>query len=177
MTGRWLLLLVLAVCAADPASKKFSEVEIDKPFDAYLLANPLLMEVTGAKILRLENGHQVVLAVASTVLENDSARERLRAEKVCRIKALANFVSQKEGVQVARVEQAKEKTVVILQSGKETGKSVSELLEITTAKVEGVAKDMPVVGRWKSTDGKVFYMALGVECDRNGEAVSQQPPR
>ncbi len=176
MTGRWLPLLVLAFCAADPPSKKFSEVEIDKPFDAYLLANPILMEVTGAKILRLENGHQVILAVASTVLENDSARERLRAEKVCRIKALANVVSQKEGVQVARVERLNEKTVVTLQDGKETGKSVSELLEITTAKVEGVAKDMPVVGRWNSTDGKVFYMALGVECDRNGEAVPPPAP-
>jgi len=176
MTGVCLLALVVAAGAGEPASKKFAEVEIDKPFDAYLLANSLLMEVTGAKVLRLENGHQIVLTGASTALENDSASERLRAEKVCRIKAFVNIVSQKEGVQVARVEQLKEKTVVTLQDGKETGKSVSELLQITTAKVEGVAKNLPVVGRWKSSDGKVFYLALGVECDRKGEVVSL-PPR
>jgi hypothetical protein len=155
-----------------PANEKEKPgVEIEKPFDAYLLANPLLMEVTGAKVIRLENGQQVVLAVASTVLENDSAEERLRAEKVCRVKALANVVSQKGGVQVARVEQLKEKTVVTLENDKETGRSVSELLQITTARVEGIARDMPVVGRWKSADGKVFYLALGVVCDRKGEPI------
>jgi hypothetical protein len=177
VTQLLLLSLALAPSGDSPEAKKFTEIKISKPFETYLLADPLLMEVSGAKLLRLENGQQVVLAVASTVLENDSAPERLRAEKVCRIKALANVVSQKEGVQVARVEQVKEKTVITLENDKETGKSVSELLQVTTAKVEGIAKDMPVVGRWKSGDGKVFYLAIGVVCDAKGEPVPQGAPR
>jgi hypothetical protein len=36
---------------------------------------------------------------------------------------------------------------------------------------------MPVVGRWKSKDGDVFYFALGVELGKNGEPVREVAPR
>src|SRR5262249_29021771 len=85
----------------------FRSVEIDPRFEGYLRTNPLLMAVPGAKVIRLDNGNQVVLAVASTVLKDDSAEERLRAEKVCRIKALASVVAEKQGVQIAHSEQVK----------------------------------------------------------------------
>lgn len=167
-----LLLITASVLAIDPSPKdQFAEIEIDESFDAYLAANPLLMEVTGAKVIRLKNGNQVILAVASTALNDGSAKERLRAEKVCRVKALASVVAEKDGVQVAHTEKVEEKTVVVLDGEKETAKSVSELLQITKIKVEGITKDMPVVGRWKSKKGDVFYMAIGTICDKNGEAV------
>jgi len=160
-------------CTAYPSR---SDVEIEKPFDGYLAANLLLMEVTGAKVIRLPNGNQMVVAVASTVLKDKSAKDRLRAEKVCRVKALASVVAEKEGVQVAHTEQLKENTVVTLDNGKETGKNVSELLEITKTKVEGITKDMPVVGRWKSKDGDVFYLAIGVILDKKGEPILEKVP-
>lgn len=164
------LFVVLAV-GAD--TEKFSNVEIERPFDTYLQANPLLMEATGAKIIRLDNGRHVILAVASTVLKDNSAQERLRAEKVCRVKALASVVAEKEGVQVAHVESVNEKTVIVLEGEKETGKSVSELLQTTKTKVEGITKDMPVVGRWRSKEGDVFYLALGIVLDKKGNPVHQ----
>lgn len=164
-----LLFGALLVLAADAA--KFSEVEIEKPFDTYLQANPLLMEVAGAKVIRLKGGKQVVLAVASTVLKDKSAEDRLRAERVCRMKALAHLVAEKQGVQVYHVEKVKEKTEIIRDNGKESGKNVSELLQITKTKVKGMAKDMPVVGRWKSKDGKVFYLAIGILCDKKGKPI------
>jgi hypothetical protein len=70
-----------------------------------------------------------------------------------------------------------EKTVVVLDNGKVTGKSVSELLRITHARVKGIAKDMPVVGRWKSKDGDVFYFALGVIVDKAGEPIWEKPSK
>jgi 5,10-methylene-tetrahydrofolate dehydrogenase/methenyl tetrahydrofolate cyclohydrolase len=172
-----LLFLALLTPGAGPETKRFSEVEIERPFDGYLLASPLLMEVTGAKIIRLPNGNQVVLAVASTVLKDKSAEDRLRAERVCRVKALASLVAEKSGVQVAHVEQLKEKTVVILDNGKETGKSVSELLQITKTKVQGITKDMPVIGRWKSKEGDVFYLAIGVILDKAGAPIRVRPAK
>jgi hypothetical protein len=71
-------------------------------------------EVTGAKVIRRAVNEFMVVGVASTALKDGSAKERLRAEKVCRIKALAAIVSEKRGVQVAHVEQLKEKTVVVV---------------------------------------------------------------
>ncbi len=45
-------------------------------------------------------------------------------------------------------------------------KTVQDYFQVTTAKVEGVVKGMPVIGRWKSTDGAVLYLAVGEELDR-----------
>jgi urease gamma subunit len=162
------LLSSLAAVAADPSIAKYADVEIERGFEEYLLANPLLMEVTGAKVIRLPNGQQVILSVASTVLKDISARERLRAEKVCRLKALANVLAEKQGVQLARVEQVSDKTIIVLENGKETGKSVEELMQVTRSRVEGIIKDIPVVGRWRSREGDVFYLALGIICDIRG---------
>ena len=166
------LLVACLVLGAEPTvADKFSDVRIDKPFDGYLRANLLLMESSGAKVVKLPKGHSLVVAVASTVLKDKSATERLRAEKVCRVKALASLVGEQKGVQVFHTEESRDRTVIVNQDGKETGKSVSEFLEITRTKVQGIAKDMPVVGRWKSKEGDVFYLAIGAVVDKNGEAV------
>jgi hypothetical protein len=114
--------------------------------------------------------------VASTVLKDDSAEKRLRAENVCRIKALASVVAEKQGVQVAHVEQLREKTVIVIENGRESGKSVTGVLQVTTARVQGIAQEIPVVGRWLSPDGKVFYLALGAVCDRTGKPVAEEKP-
>lgn len=169
------LLSALATVAADPVATRFTDIDIEAPFKGYLLANPLLMEVTGAKVIRLPGGRQVILGVASTVLKDQSARERLRAEKVCRVKALASVLAEKKGVQVAHVEQVREKTVITLEDGKEKGKSVEEVLQITRMKVEGIVKDMPVVGRWMSQERDVYYLAIGVVCDKRGEPIRNNP--
>jgi hypothetical protein len=164
--------------AADGAdNKKFSEIEIEQSFAKYLLSNPLLMEVTGTKIIRLPNKNQVILAVASTILKDGSPKDRLRAEKVCKIKALASVVAEKEGIRVFHVEQVKEKTVVVFDGDKESGKSVSELLQVTKTTVEGITKDMPVVGRWKSKKGDVFYLAIGITVDKKGNPVRHGDPK
>jgi hypothetical protein len=169
-----LLLSALAIAAGTQPDERFADVEIENQFQAYLLANPLLMEVAGAKVIRLGNGNRVVLAVASSTLKDKSAKDRLRAEKVCRVKALASVVAEKGGVQVCHVEQVKEKTVIVIEDGKEKAKSVSELLSMTKTKVEGITRDMPVVGRWKSKDGEVFYLAIGVILDKDGEPVQDE---
>jgi hypothetical protein len=170
-----LLPLCLTLCAQSPPPG-FTEVRIEPPFERYLRANPLLMEIGGAKIIRTSQGRRLVVSVASTVLKDDSASERLRAERVCRTKALASVVAERTGVQIAHSEELKDKTIVVIIDGREKAKSVSELLEVTRSKVSGIAKDMPVVGRWKSKDGTIFYLAIGVICDKEGNPVEPEEP-
>ena len=100
-------------------------------------------------------------------------RIRVNANLSCRdVESLSRVVAEKNGVQVAHVEHVKEKTVIVIENGKETGKSISEYLHVTKANVEGVAKDMPVIGRWKSKDGDVFYLALGAILDEKGTPIA-----
>jgi hypothetical protein len=159
----------------DPPPAAFSEVLLDKDFADYLQANPVLMATSGAKVIRLKDDRTVVLAVASTALKDNSAAERLRAEKVCRVSAEASIVAQRQGVQVGRLERLEEKTRVVLEDESEKGRSVSELLQITTTKVEGLVRGMPVIGRWKSKERDVFYLAIGAVCDRDGNPIPQPP--
>ena len=153
---------------------KFRNIEIEADFESYLTSNRLLMEVTGAKVIRRKDGTSVVIAVGSTVLNDDSAKERLRAEKVCRVKALASVVAEKQGIQVAHTEELKEETVTILDETKERASSVMELLQITKTKVEGMTRDMPVIGHWRSADGETFYLAIGAIIDRNGKPLANR---
>jgi hypothetical protein len=171
------VLVVLMMVMADDArlEQRFSDLEIDKAFRPYLTSNVLIMELTGAKVVRLPDGKRVLISVASTPLKDESAKDRLRAERVCRTKAFANIVAERKGVQVAHMEKLEERTQLVIDEKGETGISVSELLQVTKTKVEGIAKDMPVIGHWKSKDGDVFYMALGVVFDKNGKVVPSEP--
>jgi hypothetical protein len=159
----------------DIPSVEVSEVLLDKEFARYLQTNPVLMATSGAKVIRLGGGRNVVLAVGSTALKDNSAAERLRAERVCRVHAEASLAAEKQGVQVARLERFQERTRVVLEDDKEKGRSVSELLQITTTKVEGLVRGLPVVGRWKSKAGDVFYLAIGAVCDREGNPIPEPP--
>jgi hypothetical protein len=154
-------------------SKRFSDVEIERSFRRFLTSNVLLMEVTGAKIIRLPDGRSVFLSVASTAMKDGSAGDRLRAERVCRTKALANIVAEQRGVQVAHMEELTERSRIVIDNEQESGSSVSDLLQVTKTKVEGIAKDMPVIGRWKSKDGGVFYLAIGATIGKDGEVAAE----
>lgn len=166
------LAAVLLFGGSKDAEQRFSGVEIDEEFRPYLTANVLIMEVTGAKIIReKQSGRNVILAVASTPINDGSAKDRIRAEKVCRAKALASVIAERDGVQVARYERLKDKVTVTIEDGEERAHSVSELLQVTRTKVEGIARDMPVVGRWKSRDGDTYYLAIGVILDEDAEAI------
>jgi hypothetical protein len=169
----FVLLLALTVPAADD---KFADVLIEKPYETYLRANPLLMEVSGAKIIRLENGNHVLIAVGSAVMDDAKPNTRRDAEIVCRSKALAAIVAEKQGVQVAHVERVEERTVIVIEDGKERATSVAEVMQLTKSEVRGLAPGMGLVGRWKSKDGQVLYLALGVICDKNGRPVRSEAP-
>jgi len=162
---------VLLGLASITGQNGFSDISIEKQFKPYLLSNPLLMETTGAKFIALKDGRSVILSVASTVLKDAGPADRLRAEKVCRTKALAGIVSEKKGVQVFHTETLNEQSTVVIDENGETATSVSELLQVTKTKVEGITRDMPMVGRWRSKDGDVFYLAIGCILDQQGNTV------
>ena len=163
--------------ADSSAEAMFSDVRIIKPFDRYMTANPELMDSTGAKIIRMAENQCLLVVVASTVLNTSSAADRLRAEKVCKTRAFAYLVQEQKGVQVFHSEQSTEKLTSVSTDSEDSSTSVSAFLEITKTKVEGIAKDLPVVGHWKSKDGKIFYLAIGGILNKKGNLVRTGPEK
>ena len=154
-------------------SDEVSDFRADPRFEKYLRANPLLLDVSGLKVIQLRNGNRVVLAVAATELADDSAAERIRAEKVCRLRAMTTTLRATESVQVAQAETLKGGGLKLKLASTQPVKSLGEVLELTTAKVEGLVREMPPVARWKSGDGKRFFLATGQVVDRMGEVVNE----
>jgi hypothetical protein len=112
-----------------------------------------------------------VLAVASAVPAGEGPGALMEAEKACRLRALAALVAHRDGVRVTHLEKVEEKTVISLKNGKETARSASRALSLTTAKAQGVVRGLRVVGRGRSSDGRVLYLALGAVLDDKGEPV------
>ena len=148
-----------------------ANLRLDPEFAGILMADPLLMEVEGAKVIRLDAGLEamsdepvrlLVLGVASSALQDGSAADRKRAETIARNRAYAHIVAEKTGLTVARSETVAKKTIVTIEEdGRETGTSLAEYLESTQAGVKGMTKGFPIVGRWTSPDGTLFYVAVG----------------
>jgi len=148
-----------------------ANLRLDPEFAGILTADPLLMEVEGAKVIRLHAGLEATsdepvrllgLGIASSALQDGSAADRKRAETIARNRAYAHIVAEKTGLTVARSETiGKKTTVTIEEDGRETGTSVAEYLESTQAGVKGMTKGFPIVGRWTSPDGTLLYVAVG----------------
>jgi hypothetical protein len=156
-----LAMCVATVGASAPETPAFLDVVIDEPFRPYLLTNPLLMEVAGAKVIHLPGGRRVLLAVACTDWRDNSGKDQMRRTTLCRNKARAALLTEQQGVQVATLTKSEERDVITIENGVEHGRSIAESLEITTSQAQGLVQEMPVVGTWRSPDGSLFYLALG----------------
>jgi hypothetical protein len=168
-----LLILAVALLPAQDQTLRFKDIEIEKPFDSYLLAHPLLMDVAGAKIVKLSGDKILVVGVAFTPIRDDSPTDRRRMNTVCKNRALANILGEKKNVLIAHVETVKEKNVVVIdKDGKTNTQRVSDYFEMTQSKLEGVVRDFPIVGRWKSGDGKLYYLVIGAILNTKGERVA-----
>jgi hypothetical protein len=171
MTSRLGVILMLLMCAsavADDLTNRYAAVDVRAPFDEYLAAKPLLVEYAGATVIKLADGRRVILSVASTTVNDDSAKDRLRMRKVCRSKALANVVAEAKGIQVVSESKVEDRTQVIIEDGKETARSIEDVLEVSRTTVEGLVSNLPVVGTWYSKDRTLFYLAVGIVMDKKG---------
>jgi len=165
------LRVALASDSKMTAKQRFAEIDIQAPFAEYLTANPHLMDLGGAVVIDLGPNEKVLIGVAKTILKDDGPEELLRAEKVCTLKARVAVVAERDGAQISYLKKVSDKIVVVTDASGERAKSVSERLKITQEKVAGLAKGLPVIGRWNSKTGKVFYLAVGGRFDATGEPL------
>ena len=159
----------LRTALSDEAPKAaFKDVVIDEPFAAHLRKNPLLMDLAGAVVIDLGPDERLLIGVAKVLLKDSSADDLLRAEKVCTVKARAAVVGERDGVHLTYLKRVKDELVIVKTEEGEKATSVSERLKISQEKIEGMAKGLPVVGRWRSESGKVYYLAVGGRFDGKG---------
>src|SRR5262245_5542495 len=117
----WLLLAALV--AGGEGDAGFQRVRIDAPYRSYLLALPVLMESGGARVVRLSDGRRMVLGVGMAALADDRARTLVNAHRVAELKAMLSIGKHTGGVQVVSEEVVRDRTVLKLADGRESGRS------------------------------------------------------
>lgn|GEM_PF-2819588 len=159
------LLCIMVLPAVEIAytaeAPRHTEFNATKPFDACLLAAPLLMEIGGTKLVRLDEERTVILSVASALVEDDSASDRMRMVKICRAKAAANLLKEQQGIQIYSFTELEDHTRILIENGKETAVSITKLLDITREEARGSVNNLPVVATWYSADRRLFHLAIG----------------
>jgi len=156
-----LYILCLVLFQENP---EFKNIRIEPEYSKLLLANPLLMETPGAKIIETPKGF-VLFGVGSTVLKDKSSGEKLRAEKVATIKARAALLGEQKGIQVFEKKTSVEEDTILNEKGEEKGTSVSQYTQINEETISGAVKGTKVVGRWMSADGEIFYIAVALKLE------------
>ena len=139
----------------------FKDIKIEKPFAEFLANNPLLMDLAGAIIVDLGRDGRLLIGVGKVVLKDGSPQDLLRAERVATLKARTAVIGERDGVKISYLKRVEDLIIIVKDEEGEKAISVSERLKVTQEKIEGIAKNLPVVGSWKSEDGRIFYIAVG----------------
>ncbi len=139
----------------------FKDVQIDKPFETFLRANLLLMDLGGGAVVEDGPGEMYLIGVAKTLLKDGSPADVLRAERVSTLKARTAAVGERDGARITYLKRVEDRVVIVKDTEGEKSNSVSERVKLISESIEGIAKDLPIVGRWNSSDGKALYIAVG----------------
>lgn len=164
------IVVIVVFGVSRPDDPVFKKIEIEDAYREYLINAPLMMEVPGAKGITCEDGAKVVISVAATPVNDKSAKDRLRMLRVCEAKALASVVGEQNGVEVYHAEKHSEE-IIVTREEKESASSVSEYTSLTKTQIRGHATSMRIIGQWYSEDETVFYLAIGMRFNKQGERV------
>ncbi len=129
-------------------------------FKPFLLSDPILLEVGGCKAFRTGDGKTVLIAVGIAEVKDQSAKDRIRRQKVAEQKAFGELAKHQE-VEVTFFSERFKSTAISSKNGVETGSSHKISSSRITVKAEAYFDEMLTVGRWYSGDGKLFCLAKG----------------
>jgi hypothetical protein len=160
-----IILIMQSVCYADFSA--FREVRIEnEDFRPFLAANPLLMELAGARIVNFEDGSRLIVSIGNTDTREPSSRELMRQRTVARRHALAHLAAE-QGVQVSTLSRFSDHSMIRVEDGVETGTSISESFQMTQSQASALMQGLPVIATWYSKDGGIFYLAIGKRFQRD----------
>jgi hypothetical protein len=154
----------LVTCCVAPADDGpvIREALLTPGFDGILRADPTLLQSGGANLIETD-GTQYFVAVGFASVLGDSPAERLRQLQVARIRAL-KVASEFIGTTIVTSEQKFSDTTTVTNINGVKSSGTQKLLEETTvAKIKALIKAPPVVGTWKSGDGKLYFYAIGTQ--------------
>lgn len=163
----YLLLLVVSVCNLHAKEATFTDVEIEESFKSLITADKMMMDFGGVRMVEKPDGTKFLYAIAYT-----KNKDRMKQRVIAKSKAYRDLVAHLNGVKIeANKKLNKVKTITTDADGGVTYTIVKSIDETIVTEVKGQIKALPVVGTWKSSDGSMYYLAVGVVLNKAGKVV------
>lgn len=160
--GKTLIALCILNCLRAQESLSIREPHFEPGFEAVLRAEPVLVNEGGAKLVE-RGGVRYFFAVGVTAVGEETSSERLRQIRVGRINALRAAAEFMNPVEVRTETTLKETTIVRNSNGIKTAENRKTFDDTTRTKLEAILRAPPLLGSWKSPDGKLFFYAIGTK--------------
>jgi hypothetical protein len=158
---RTLIILFLTVFVTVAYSREaLLDAVLEPEFAEILQAEPALLHDGGAKVVE-SNGRRYFIAVGVTLVKPDSPQERLRQIRVGRIQAIKAAAEFIETTKIKAQEKLTQDATVTREDGKKSGTSTDTFEESTLTQIEALLRVPPQIGSWKSSDGQLFFYAIG----------------
>lgn len=122
--------------------------------------NPILLRDGGAGVIE-KDGKCYFIAVGVTAVKGNEPAERVRQLRVAKINALRAVAEYIEPTKIETETKLTEKTTIETTEKGKKGHSFKELDETTRTSVQATLQAPEQVGTWKSTDGSLFFIAVG----------------
>lgn len=149
-----LLLFYLNICISFLDDKtQFLDIKINSPFKSVIIQNSLLMETGGVIIAERPGKPTLFIGISKTDLKKAGDR----GDTVGKSKADALIIGEINGVNVVYTKEVNNSYESI------TDKTIENRVKTYQEKIKGTIKGFPVVGKWKSSDGRYLYIAIGQE--------------
>ena len=158
----FIILTLTAFMAVAGGIEGIRDAAIEPTFLDVLQAEPALLHDGGAKVIETP-GKRYFIAVGVTSVGPDSPQERLRQIRVGRIQAMKTAAEFVRETKVTAQEKLTEQSTLTRVNGTKTGTSTKTYEESTLTQIEALLKVPPQIGSWKSSDGQLFYYAIGTQ--------------
>jgi hypothetical protein len=96
-------------------------------------------------------------------MATDSPQERLRQIRVGRIQAIKAAAEFIQTTKIMAQEKLTQDSKVTREDGKKSGNSTDSFEESTLTQIEAMLRGPPQIGSWKSSDGQLFFYAIGAQ--------------
>lgn len=149
------VLLLFPVEGRTQAEKLFKQVEIEAPFRDLLVRYPVFMDQGGARLFEGDDGRLVLIGIGKVFPEDHRAEAMSQVRRKGEIRARAAILELGESIEISTVRRQREGSLI----------SLSSFFQVTETRVEGMIRQLPVVGSWWSRNHSTFYVAVGKMVD------------
>ena len=161
-------LFMLTNNVAQSEGMTFTNIEITPLYKSLIVADRLMMEIGGVRVIERQDNTKMLYVIAST-----TNKHPIHQRTVAYNKAYRDLLAYFDGREIeAKKKLDRKKTTIITDDGV-SHKIVKSLDETIITCVRGKVRGLPTLGTWSSADKNIFYIAIGGIIDADGKFLHE----